>query len=84
MPAAYEAADLQRIFGRMNERLRAIESQLAILSEKAGVPYEQPGAEVPPEVVELAHAGKQMEAIKRYRELTSADFDQAREVVAGL
>jgi hypothetical protein len=84
MPAAYEAADLQRIFGKVNERLRAIESQLAILSERAGVEYEQPGEDVPPEVVELAHEGKQMEAIKLYRELTSADFDKARDVVAGL
>ena len=46
MPAAYEAADLQRIFGKVNERLRAIESQLAILSERAGVEYDQPGGDV--------------------------------------
>jgi hypothetical protein len=84
MPAAYEAADLQRIFGRITGRLRAIESQLAVLSAQAGVPYEQPGEDVPPEVAELARAGKQMEAIKLYRELTQADFDTAREVVAGI
>ena len=60
MPAAYEAADLQRIFGRITERLRAIEEQLAVLSRQAGVPYEKPGDDVPPEVVELVRAGKQM------------------------
>ena len=84
MPAAYEAADLQRIFGRITDRMRAIEAQLAVLSEHAGVPYEQPGEDVPPEVVELARAGKQMDAIKLYREMTQADFDTARAVVAGI
>jgi hypothetical protein len=84
MPAAYEAADLQRIFGRMTDRMRAIEEQLALLSEKAGVPYDKPGDDAPPEVVELARAGKQLEAIKKYRELTGADFDTARTVVGGL
>jgi ribosomal protein L7/L12 len=84
MPAAYEAADLQRIFGRITDRLRAIESQLAVLSAHAGVPYDQPGEDAPPEVVELARQGKQLEAIKRYRELTNADFDTARDVVTGI
>jgi hypothetical protein len=84
MPAAYEAADLQRIFGRITDRLRAIEEQLAVLSRQAGVPYEKPGDDVPPEVVELARAGKQMDAIKLYREMTQADFDTARAVVGGI
>ena len=48
MPAAYEAADLQRIFGDIKDRMRAIEEQLAVLSRQAGVPYERPGEEVPP------------------------------------
>jgi ribosomal protein L7/L12 len=39
---------------------------------------------VPDEVVTLARAGKQLDAIKRYRELTGANIDQAREVVIGL
>ena len=84
MPAAYEAADLQRIFGDIKDRLRAIEEQLALLSQHAGVSYDRPGDEVPPEVVELAVAGKSMEAIKLYRELTNAEFDEARAIVAGL
>jgi len=84
MPASYDAAALHRNFGKVNERLRAIENQLAILSEKAGVPYEQPGDDVPAEVVALAQDGKKLEAIKKYRELTNADFDTARDVVGGL
>lgn len=84
MPAAYEAADLNRRFHQINERLRAIEAQLALLSEKAGVPYDGPSEDVPPDVVALAEAGKQLEAIKRYRELTNADFEKARDVVSAL
>jgi ribosomal protein L7/L12 len=32
----------------------------------------------------LAAAGKKLDAIKRYRELTGAGSDQAKEVVAGI
>jgi ribosomal protein L7/L12 len=39
---------------------------------------------VPPDVIALAEAGKQLEAIKRYRELTNADFEKARDVVSAL
>jgi ribosomal protein L7/L12 len=39
---------------------------------------------VPEEVVALAGEGKQLEAMKRYRELTGANMDQARDVVVGL
>ena len=84
MPAAYQADDLQRIFQRINDRMRAIEAQLGILSEKAGVPYDQPGEDVTKEVVDLARAGKTLEAIKLYRELTNADFETARDVVTGI
>jgi ribosomal protein L7/L12 len=83
MPAINEAF-LPEMFDRVNERLRAIEAQLALLSEKAGVPYEAPSAGVPQEVVELVQAGKKLDAIKKYRELTGAGGDEAREVVAGI
>ena len=39
---------------------------------------------VPREVVELARAGKTLDAIKRYRELTGVDFKHAQAVVSGL
>jgi ribosomal protein L7/L12 len=83
MPAFNEAL-IGMQFQRVNERLRAIEEQLAVLSEKAGVPYERPGANLPEDVVELAKAGKELEAVKRYRELTGADAREAQEVVAGI
>jgi ribosomal protein L7/L12 len=84
MPAAYQAADLQRIFGQMNDRFRALEEQMARVSAAAGVPYTPPSATAPADVVDLARAGKSMDAIRRYRELTNASFEDARAVVAGL
>ena len=83
MPAFNEAL-IGVQFERINERLRAIEAQLEVLSQEAGVGYERPGAEVPQDVVELATAGKQMEAVKRYREITGAGGKEAQEVVAGI
>jgi len=83
MPAINEAF-IPEMFDRVNERLRAIEAQLALLSEKAGVPYEAPGANVPDEVVALARDGKKLDAIKKLRELTGAGSAEAGEVVAGL
>jgi ribosomal protein L7/L12 len=83
MPAFNEAM-AGEMFERVNERLRAIEAQLSILSERAGVDYERPGADVPDEVVELVKAGEELKAIKRYRELTGAGGAEARKVVMGV
>ena len=84
MPAEFQAEQLIRRFDAINERLRSIEAQLTVLSAKAGVPYSAPADEAPPEVVELARNGDTLGAMKRYRELTGADGEQAREVVLGL
>jgi ribosomal protein L7/L12 len=84
MPASYQASDLQRHFQIVNERFRALEEQMARVSAAAGVDYSPPGAEVPADIVDLARAGKGMDAIKRYRELTNASFEDARTVVSGL
>jgi ribosomal protein L7/L12 len=52
-----------------------------VLSDQAGVSYEEPFAELPPDVLELARSGNKMEAAKRYRELTGADGKEAMEAV---
>jgi ribosomal protein L7/L12 len=83
LPAINEAF-IPEMFERVNKRLRAIEEQLALLSEKAGVPYTRPGEGVPSEVVALARAGQTMDAIKKYRELTGAGFQEANDIVTGL
>jgi len=84
MPAAYDASTLKSTFEQINKRLRAIEAQLQRLSDEAGIDYEQPGEGIPPEVIELAVDGKQLEAIKLYRELTQADFQTAKTVIEGI
>ena len=84
MPAAYDAGDLQRIFRQINDRIRAIEEHLVVLSEKAGVAYSLPSEGLPKEVIELARAGKTLDAIKLYREMTNADFETARAAVSAV
>ena len=84
MPAQMDQQQLDRRLKAIGERFRAIEQQLVVLSEKAGVPYTPPAGEVPPEVAALAADGKTLEAMKLYRELTGADADSARDVILGL
>jgi ribosomal protein L7/L12 len=84
MPAQYTSESLAQHFAQISERFGRIEAQLAILSEKLGVPYEQPGAGVPPEVIEQVRAGNQLEAIKLYRAATGAGFEEAQKAVAEL
>jgi len=82
--SAYNELQLSSFVDQIFERLRAVEAQLAVLSEKAGVPYDAPGAGVPAEVVELAAQGDRMGAIKKYRELTGAGMEEAQEAIAKL
>ena len=84
MPGEYSQATLEAHFRKTNERLAHIEAQLVLISKTVGVPYAEFSEGVPDEVVELARAGKQLDAMKLYRELTGANMDQARDVVAGL
>jgi ribosomal protein L7/L12 len=84
MPGEYSPATLAAHFDATNRRLAEIEAQLSRLSEKVGLPYVNPTASVPPDVLDLARGGDQLGAMKRYRELTGATMDEARSVVAGL
>jgi ribosomal protein L7/L12 len=63
------------------KRLRAIEEQLEILSERAGVSYSRPGAGLPPTVRELALSGKKIQAIQELRQLTGASLGEAKQIV---
>lgn len=81
MPGAFDQSSLEQELERMRERFRAIEAQLSVLSEKTGVPYINPSATAPPDVVELARAGKRLEALKRYREITNSTVEEAQAVV---
>jgi ribosomal protein L7/L12 len=42
------------------------------------------GDAVDPEVMELVQAGRHLEAVGRYRELTGASLEEAREVISRL
>ncbi|HET6999015.1 MAG TPA: hypothetical protein VFI03_10530 [Solirubrobacterales bacterium] len=82
--SAYNEIQLSSFVDQIFERLRALEAQMARVSESAGVPYEAPGAGVPQEVVDLVQAGDRMGAMRKYRELTGAGMEQAQEAIAQL
>jgi ribosomal protein L7/L12 len=82
--SAYNELQLSSFIDQVFERLRAIEAQLALLSEKAGVPYQAPSKNTPPEVVELVEQGDRIAAIRKYRELTGCGMDEAKEAIAKL
>ena len=71
----------------VTRRIRRLEAQVALLSEKLGVPFEDvaDGAGgVPQEVVALAQSGNRIQAIKLYRELTGVGLAEAKDVVDGI
>jgi len=84
MPGEYSQEALESHFKQTNARLAAIENQLQRVSAAVNVPYEQPLAEIPEDIKALAAAGKTLEAMKRYRELTNSSADKARDVIAQL
>jgi ribosomal protein L7/L12 len=84
MPAEYTPESIAAHIAHTNRRLEAIENHLAVVSQQIGIPYTPPTIGAPAEVRQLAQAGKTIDAIKKYRELTGASFEDAREVVMGL
>jgi len=66
------------------ERLERLEQAVNALVESTGVEVEDPAAGVDPEVVQLARAGKAMEAAKLHAERTGVSFVDAQRVVADL
>ena len=63
----------------LHKRLTRIEAQLEILSERAGVPYDRPGADLPPTVRELAMAGQKIHAIQELIRLTGMSLAEAKQ-----
>jgi ribosomal protein L7/L12 len=62
-----------------------IERQVALISEKLGLPYDYPGnAAMPPEVMQLAQSGDKRAAMAKYRELTGAGLQEAQAAVNAL
>jgi ribosomal protein L7/L12 len=77
-------SDLQPSFQKLNERLDYIEQHLVAMGAAVGYRYAPFDSGMPPEVEALARAGKTIEALKLYRELTGASFEQAKAAVTVL
>ena len=66
-------------------RIRRLEEQVAYLYRHLGVSSPDASASSQDaELLALVNDGKKIHAIKRYRELTGASFEDARNVVMGL
>jgi len=73
----------------VNKRLDWIEESLSRAEGLSYVPmgradHRPDETPVPADVRELAAAGKTLDAVKRYRELTGVDFEHAKAVVEKL
>jgi ribosomal protein L7/L12 len=84
MAGVYSQETLKAHFDHTNKRLAVIEEQLALVSRQLGLVFEPFSTGVPQEVVDIARSGDKLGAMKRYRELTNATFDEARDAVVGL
>ena len=84
MPAVYSDLQVTSYIQEFFERFQRIEAQLGLVSEKLGIAFELPSDGLPAEVVELARSGDRLGAVKRYRELTNASFEDARNAVSKL
>jgi hypothetical protein len=82
--SAYNELQLSSYVDQIFKRLERIEAQLALVSQNLGLPFEDPAASAPPEVLELVRAGDRMGAIRKYRELTGAGMAEAQEAIAAL
>jgi large subunit ribosomal protein L7/L12 len=73
----------RQLFELLSKRLDYIEEHLTRLGAVVGYHYVpmSSGPEVPPEVRELARAGKPIQAIKLYRELTGVGLKEAKDIV---
>jgi ribosomal protein L7/L12 len=65
-------------------RLRRLEEQVALLSARAGVPWDDGTSGAPPQVVALLREGKTIQAIKAYRDATGVGLAEAKEAVERL
>jgi large subunit ribosomal protein L7/L12 len=94
MADTHDHQALQAQIDNLVRRLTQVESQLAALSANGGLAYTGPGPYAPTSydappglpgaVVELAMAGKKIEAIKLYREMTGAGLKEAKSFVDSL
>ena len=63
------------------DRVQRLESQLAAVYDRLGMPYDDGTAGVDADVVDLARAGNRMRAAQLHSERTGCDFREAQVVV---
>lgn len=68
---------------RINERLRDLEANLRRVLTHLDMEWQQPTPTegIPEEVLALVRDGNQIEAVKRYRELTGCSLGEANDIV---
>jgi hypothetical protein len=66
----------------LSERLDHIENYLTELAAVSGRSYARYSSGVPAQVADLARAGKTLQAIQLYRQLTGGSIEQGRAAVA--
>lgn len=84
MAQQYSEKQLSSYVDQLLKRVELLEGQLRLVSEKVGVPMEDPAAGLPEEVVALVRAGDRLGAVRKYRELVGGDVDEARAAIAAL
>ena len=76
----YRSDQVSRSVRNLESRQSRTEGKLDALLQNAGVTYD-PYANVNPHVLEAIRAGKKIEAIKRYREVSGVGLKDAKEYV---
>ena len=72
-------------FARLNARVELLERQVTFLLNQASLTYvDRPASSVYPDVAELKHQGKLIDAIKLYRSYTNASLMDAKNFVEDL
>ena len=75
----------QREISELRQRVEKLERQVAFLSEQLGLQYrDEQDDEVSSEIQELIRRGKEIAAIKLYREQTGVGLRAAKEYIDSL
>ncbi len=70
---------------QLRQRVAKLERTVAFLLAQLQLQYEDhPEVEAPPDILALVREGKQIEAIKRYREQTGVDLLTAKRFIESL
>ncbi len=72
-------------FAKLNARVELLERQVAFLLNQTSVAYiDRPVARSYPDVAELKHQGKLIDAIKLYRSYTNTSLAEAKNFVENM